>query len=211
MTSTSCEVDTILPGCAFFLVQLISETCGLPWVFHQLLHAKADALRILIDLHDLNLNGLADIQDFGRVVHPAPRHIRDVEQAIDTAQINERTVISDVLDHTFDDIALIELADDLRALLCAGLFEDCAAGDNDIAAAAIHLEDLERLRNVHQRSDIAHRAHIDLRAGQERHCAAKIDSEPTLDAAKDRAFDAVGLVESFFETVPRFFAAGLVA
>ena len=30
MTSTSCEVETILPGWAFFLVQDISETCTRP-------------------------------------------------------------------------------------------------------------------------------------------------------------------------------------
>ena len=145
------------------------------------------------------------------MVHAAPCHIGDVQQAIDTAEIDERAVIGDVLDHALDHIALVELADDFAALFGAGFFKDRAARYDDITAAAVHLEDLERLRRVHQRADIAHRAHIDLRAGQEGHGTAEIDREAALDATEDRTFDALGLVECFFKTVPGLFAAGLVA
>ena len=81
---------------------------------------------------------------------------------------------------------------------------------DDVAAAAIHLEDFEGLRIVHQRGDVADRADIDLAARQERHGAVEIDGETALDLIEDDAFDALTLVELLFETDPALFAAGLL-
>jgi hypothetical protein len=136
--------------------------------------------------------------------------VGDVEQAVDAAEIDEGAVIGDVLDHAVDDLALGQRLDQARALLGAGLFEDGAARDDDIAAAAVHLEDLEGLRQVHQRADVADRADVDLAAGQEGDGAAEVDGEAALDAAEDHALDAVAAVFGL-ELVPGGFAAGAVA
>ena len=53
--------------------------------------------------------------------------------------------------------------------------EDGAPGYNDVAAAAIHLENLKRLGCAHQRADVAHRTDIDLAARQKCHGAREID------------------------------------
>ena len=95
-----------------------------------------------------------------------------------------------------------------RALLGAGLFEDGAARDDDIAAAAVHLEDLERLRHVHQRADVADRADVDLAAGQEGDGAAEVDGEAALDPAEDHAFDAVAGGEFASRACPRRLRGG---
>ena len=144
------------------------------------------------------------------MIDPLVAHVRHVEQAIDAAEIDECTVVSDVLDHAFDDLALGEVQDQARTLFSAGFFKHGAARDDDIAAAAVHLEDLEGLGNVHQRLHIANRADIDLAAGQEGHGAIEIDSEAALDAAKDHAVDALAFAEFGFELVPAGFAAGAV-
>ena len=207
MTSTSCEVETILPGWTFFLVQDISETWtrpstpgfqldertvigdvrhaagvdrvervlgsfhGVPRIVLQLLHAEGDTVGFLVDLDDLDLDGLADRQDLGRVVHTAPGHVGDVQQAVDAAEVNECTVFGDVLDDTVHRIAFGQLADNLGALFGTAFFQDGAARDNDVATATVHFQDLERLLETHQRAGIAHGAHIDLasRAGRPRH------------------------------------------
>ncbi len=100
-TSTSWEVETILPGWTFFLVQLISETWirpsipgssstkgavvgdvghaalelgvdrvaggdALPRIGEQLLDAERDAVRLVVDLDDLDLDGLTDVDHLGR-------------------------------------------------------------------------------------------------------------------------------------------------
>ena len=126
-------------------------------------------------------------QHLGRVVDAAPRDVGDVQQAVDAAEVNERTVIGDVLDHAVDDLTLFEVLHQLLTLLGAGLFENRAAGDDDVAAAAVHLEDLERLRVVHQRRDVADRTDVDLRARQEGHGAVEVDGEAALDLVEDDA------------------------
>ncbi len=184
---------------------------AIPRIAFQLLHAEADALGFSVDAHDLHLHGIANGDHFARVVDALVAHVGDVQQAVDAAQINERTVIGDVLDHAVDDLAFDQVVDQLAALFGAGFFEHGTARDDDVAAATIHLEDLERLRNVHQRGDIAHGADIDLRAGEERHGAIKVDGEAALDPAEDAAFDALAFAKFAFELVPSGFAAGAVA
>jgi hypothetical protein len=61
----------------------------------------------------------------------------------------------------------------------------------------VHLQDLERLRHVHQRADVADRTDVDLRARQEGHGAVEIDGEAALDLVEDDAFDLLVGVEAF--------------
>ena len=182
-----------------------------PRIGLQLLHAEADALRLRVDAHDLHLHGVADVDDLARVVDAAPGHVGDVQQAVDAAEVDEGAVVGDVLDEAVDHLALGQLGDDLGALLGAGRFQDLAAGDDDVAAPAIHLEDLEGLRAVHQRADVAHRAHVDLAARQEGHGAVEVDGEAALDLVEDDALDLVLVVELLFEAGPALLAARLLA
>src|SRR6201999_1478076 len=99
----------------------------------------------------------------------------------------------------------------LLALLGAGLFENRTAGHDDVAATAIHLEDLERLIDVHQRRDVADRTDVDLAARQERDRAVEIDGEATLDLIEDDAGDLLVVLERGFELAPALLAARLVA
>src|SRR5262249_25080211 len=101
--------------------------------------------------------------------------------------------------------------DDLGALAGPILLEHRAARDHDIAAAAVHFQDLEGLGDVHERADVAHGPHIDLAARKERDGAIEIDGEAALHAAENMAVDALILLISFFEPVPALFAARLVA
>src|SRR5690606_39764996 len=71
----------------------------------------------------------------------------------------------------------LEVLDDLRTLLGTALFEHRAARHDDVAATAIHLEDLEGLRVVHERGDVADRTDVDLRTRQEGDGAVQIRSE----------------------------------
>jgi hypothetical protein len=92
-----------------------------------LLHAKRDAVRLVVDLDDLDLHRLADVEHFGRVIDPAPRDVGDMQQAVDAAEVHERAVVGDVLDHAVDDLALFEILHQLLALLGPGLFQHGAA------------------------------------------------------------------------------------
>ena len=103
------------------------------------------------------------------------------------------------------------LCDQLRALLGAGLFQNGAARHDDVAAALVHLEDLEGLRRVHQRRHVAHRADVDLGARQEGHGTVEVDGEAALDLVEDDAGHLLVLVEALLELDPALLAAGLLA
>src|SRR4051812_18673140 len=145
------------------------------------------------------------------MVDATPRDIGDVQQAVDAAEVDERTVIGDVLDYAVDHLTLFEVLHQFLALLGAGLFENRTARHHDVAAAAIHLQNLERLRIVHQRCDVADRADVDLRTRQEGDRAVEVDGEAALDLVEDDAVDLLVVVEGLLELAPAFLAACLVA
>src|SRR5437879_8152592 len=185
-------------------IERILRLDALPRIVQQLLHAERYPVGLVVDLDDLDLHGLADGQHFGRVIDPAPGDIGDVQQAVDAAEIHERAVIGDVLDDAVDDLAFFDILHQFLALLGAGLFQHGAARYHDVAAAAIHLEDLERLRIVHQRRDIADRADIDLRARQEGYRAVEIDGKAALDLIEDDAVHLLVVVDCLLELAPAF-------
>src|SRR3954447_1684772 len=192
-------------------IQRILRLDALPRIVQQLLHAQRNAVGLVVDLDDLDLDGLADGEHLGRVIDPAPGDIGDVEQAVDAAEINERTVIGDVLDDAVDHLTLFEVLHQLLALLGAGLFENRAARHHDVAAAAIHLQNLERLRIVHQGRDVADRTNVDLRTRQEGGRAVEVDGKAALDLVEDDAVNLLVVVEGLLELAPAFLAARLVA
>ena len=164
---------------------------------------------LIFDNFDLHL--LADVEHFGRVIDAAPGDVGDVQQAVDAAEIDEGAVVGDVLDHAVDDLALFEVLHQLLALLGARLFQHGAAGDDDVAAAAIHFQNLELLRHVHQRRHVADRPDVDLRARQEGHGAVEIDGEAALDLIEDDAGHLLLIVEGLLQLAPAFLAPRLVA
>src|SRR3546814_20939211 len=70
-----------------------------------------------------------------------------VGQSVDAAQGDECAIIGDVLDDAVDHLAVMQRLDEAGALLGAGLFQNGAARDHNMAPAAVHLQKLERLRN----------------------------------------------------------------
>jgi hypothetical protein len=93
------RTDRVLGGDAF------------PRIAFELLHAEADALRVAVDADDLDADGVTDVDDFARVVDALVAHVGDMEQAVDAAEVDERTIVGDVLDRAFDDLALFEVLD----------------------------------------------------------------------------------------------------
>src|SRR5580704_6767887 len=162
---------------------------SLPRIILQLFHAERDAVGLVVDLDDLDPHLLPDVEHFARMVDAPP---------------------SDVLDDSVDDLALFEILHELLALLGTGLFQHSAPRDHDISAAAIHLEDLERLRLIHQWRDVADGPNIDLASRQEGHGAIEIDGEAALDVIEDDALHFLIAIEGFLELAPAFLAPRLV-
>src|SRR5205814_4385253 len=144
-----------------------------PRVFADLLQTQRDALGVGVELQHLHADVVADLEQLGRVVDPAPAHVGDVEEAVDAAEVDERTVLGEVLDDTLDDLAFLQALE--RRLLegSALLLEEHAARQHDVAALLVELDDLELEVLAKERVEVANRAKVDLRPREERlHTAA---------------------------------------
>jgi hypothetical protein len=75
-----------------FLLDLI------PRVGELLLEAEADAFFLGIDVEHDDIDVLADLENFRGMADAAPTHICDMEQAVETVEVDERAEIGDVLD-----------------------------------------------------------------------------------------------------------------
>ena len=73
----------IVPGAGFFLLQ-----------------SERDLFLFAIDVQNHDFDFLVDLHHLGWMVDAAPAHVGDVQQTIDTAQVNECTEVGDILDHT---------------------------------------------------------------------------------------------------------------
>src|SRR6185503_10618503 len=160
----------------------------LPRVALELLETERDALARPIDVEHLDLELRADRHELRRVRDAAPRHVGDVEQAVDAAEIDEGTEVGDVLDDALPHLILLELLHQLFTLAGALVLEDHAARDDDVAAALVQLDDLELELLAEQLVDVRDAAERDLRSRQERVDAHQVHHHTALDLLDQGAF-----------------------
>src|SRR5205823_3511731 len=91
----------------------------LPRIALELLQAKRDALAIPIDVQDFDFELLTDVNHLGWMLNAPVRHVGDVEQSVDAAEIDECAEVGDVLDHSFAHLILLQLLHQLLALPCS--------------------------------------------------------------------------------------------
>src|SRR5690606_8156666 len=115
----------------------------LPRILAQLLQAQADAVALAVVLEHADLELLADFHHLGRMAHALPGHVSDVQQAVDATQVDERTVVGEVLDHALQHGALDQLLHQLLALFRVLALDHRTAGDDDVVALAVELDELE--------------------------------------------------------------------
>src|SRR3954451_5966736 len=69
-----------------------------PRVRRELLEAERDALLFVVVLQNFYLDLIANVDQVARMREASPGHVGDVEQAVETAEIDERAVVGKVLD-----------------------------------------------------------------------------------------------------------------
>ena len=107
-------------------------------------------------------------------------------------------------------LALGERLERVLLLLGVLLFEERLAREHDVAALLVDLDDAHAELLPAQRVEVAHRTHVDLRAGQER-ADADVDGEAALDALDDAADDDLALGVGLLDLVPDLHLLGFFA
>src|SRR5690606_5655484 len=183
----------------------------LPRILAQLLEAQRDAVALAVVLEHADLELLADLHHLGRMAHALPRHVGDVQQAVDAAQVDERAVVGEVLDHALEHGALDQLLHQRLTLLGVLALDDGTARDDHVVALAVELDELELEFLALEVHRVADRAHVDQRARQERADVLDVDGEAALDLAADAADHGLVLLQGLFQLVPHHGALGLLA
>src|SRR5690606_35593184 len=159
-----------------------------PGILLDLLAAERDALGLGVELEDDHLGLVTHVEELAGMTDAAPRHVGDVEQAVDAAEVDEGAVVGEVVDHALEDRAVLQLLEGLLLELLALLLEQDAAGEDDVAAALVELDHLEVELLADELVQVANRTDVDLGAGEEG-LDAGLHREAALDATDDGASD----------------------
>ena len=135
------------------------------------------------------------------------RQLADVDEAVDAVQVHEGAEVDDVADGALDDVAHVELVDDLLADLLALLFEDRAAAEHHVVAVAVHLDDAAVELLAHVLLQVLHAPDVDQRGRQEA-AHAEVEDEAALDDLDDRALHGLAALEGRLDALPRLLELG---
>ena len=166
-----------------------------------LLEAEGDLFLFLVDREDFDFEFLIDLEHVAGMIDAAPAHVGDVQQAVDTAEVDEGAEVGDVLDGALADFADGQAVEGLALQLLALLLDHLAAGDDDVAAFFVDLEDDGVDGPADPIGDFAGPADVHLAGGEEdRH--ADVDEQPAFDFLGDFAGDGVSLLLGLHDRFP---------
>ncbi len=140
----------------------------------------------------------------------APRHVGDVQQAVDAAEVDERPVVGDVLDDALEHLALGQRLERVLLLLGVLLLEQRLAGQHDIAALLVDLDDAHPQLLAAQGVEVADRTNVNLRAGK-KGADADVDRQAALDPLDDPADDDLAIGIGLLDLVPDLHLLGFFA
>ena len=182
---------------------------SVPGMGHELLDAQSDALLLVIEVEDNDVELLVKLDNFAGMAYAAPAEVGDVNEAVHAAQVDEHTVAGDVLYGTFEYLAFFELGDDFF-LLCLELgLDESLVRDNDVLEFFVDFDNLEFhcLADIHV--IVADGLDINLRTGQECLDAEYVDNHAAFCAGFDETLDNLVVFESLVDAVPGLCGAGL--
>jgi hypothetical protein len=127
----------------------------------------------------------------------APGDIRDVQEAINTAQINKHTVFGNIFNHAIHDFTFMDGGQRRRSFGFPFGFQNDPPGENDVAALAVEFQNLEFEGLPNHLVQVAHGAQIGLGARQEG-LNAHVNRKSAFDTVGDGAFYRFFVVKGNF-------------
>ena len=109
----------------------------------QLLHTQCDALFVVVEVQNHNVDFLIHFNHLLRVSNAAVTHVCDVYQPVDTSQIHKYAVRSDVFNTTLKDLADFETLNNEALLLLELSFNQSLVRNNYVLEFLIDFDNLE--------------------------------------------------------------------
>src|SRR5699024_10780347 len=172
-----------------------------PRVFLRRLERQRHPLAIEVDIEHLDGDLVAHLHDLARMVDVLPRQLGDVHQAINAAEIDERSEVDDRGDNALADLPLLQLGEEVLPDLGLRLLEPGTPRQDDVVAVLVELDDLglELLADV--RLQVTDAAHLDQRRGQEA-AQPDVENQTALDDLDDRTGDDAVFVLDVLDRAP---------
>ena len=179
---------------------VLLDQCA-PRILGGLLETQGDALAVEIDVENLDLDLLADLDNLGRMVDVVPGELGDVDEAVDTAEVDEGAEVNDGGNGALETHARLELGQDLGALGLTGLLEHDATGEDDVVAVAVHLDDAGLDAGAHVGGEVLDATEVN-EGGRQEAAQADVEDKAALDDLDDLALDGLAGVELLLDGVP---------
>src|SRR5258708_18520538 len=128
---------------------------GVPGVGAHLAQGEADPAQLGIELDDLDRDLVADGEHVTDVVDAIPAELADVDEAVGAAQVDEGAVGGEAAHLAADQVAHLELLEELLALARPVLVLRRPLGDDQPVALAVDLQDLDRDLGPDQLHEVA--------------------------------------------------------
>ena len=176
----------------------------------ELLETKSDALLFFIEVEDNHVELLVKLYDFAGIIYAAPRQVGDVDETIYATQVDKYAVGSDVLDSTFEHLALLELRNDFLLLGFEFGLDECLMRHYHILVLLVDLDYLELHRLAYEYVVVADGLHVNLRTGQEGLDAEDVYNHTALRAALDVTLDDFLALKGCIDTLPRLAGTSLL-
>src|SRR5206468_12589183 len=128
----------------------------------EVLVTEGDPFLLPVVFEHFDRNLVADIEQLGRMVDAAPGEISHMKQSIDPTQINESTVVGDVLHGSANFGILLQHFQRERFPASLLAFKYELARQNNVASLAIQFDDPAFDFFAPERVEIFDGAHIDL-------------------------------------------------
>ena len=117
-------------------------------------------------------------------------------------EIDERAEVDDVRDLAFDDVAGLQLVEDLLPLVLALLFEHGAAREHDVVARPVELDHLGAQLLAEELVEVLDAPDVDERRGQEA-ADAEVEDQAALDDFDHATVDRLAGLGGAFDVLPR--------
>lgn len=172
-----------------------------PWIFAQLFQAQRYTSTLAVELQHFNSDFVANVYDFARMLNAFPCHVGDVQQAVNATQINECTVVSEVLNDTFNFHAFLQVFQQLIAFCAVFGFDNGTTGNNNVVTLLIQLDYFEFKLFAFEVQRVADRTNVYRGTRQERANTIQLNSEATLDFAIDNTSNGCSFFVSFSSVI----------
>ena len=133
----------------------------------------------------------------------SPRQVGDVDETVNTAQVDKYTVAGDILNSTFEYLTLFELRDNLLLLFFEFCLDESLVRNNYVLEFVVDLHNLEFHSLTNEYIVVADWLNVNLRTWQECFDSEYVNNHTALSTALDVTLNDFVVVASLVNSIPR--------